>query len=304
MSDLEGATAISLSLSAGNAINLISKLSVGFPVALTERVSRNWLGLLTQGAIALVAMATVVTMQLSQHPLAAKDDQPGVTVEQAASFHQAAEQEALRLKLLKGFPTFGFDNLMADWVFLKFLQYFGDDEARSVTGYELSQEYFDWITRRDPRWADIYPFLSTAISFYQAKPAVGVELMNRGTDALSPQINPKAWQVWRLKSLDQLLLLGDTPGAMRSQEMAAEWVEGTPDAAAAPLLRQTVEFLRKDPDSTLVRLNAWISVYSSSKDQLVRERAKKEILTLGGQIQQGENGEVKFFIPERVKEKK
>ena len=290
----------------GNVINLISKLTVGFPVALrAERISLNWLGLLAQGAIALMAMAGVVVLQLSQHPFASKEAESGTTAQQAASFHQVDEQEALRLKLLKRFPTFGFDNLMADWVFLKFLQYFGDDKARSVTGYELSQEYFDWLTRRDPRWGDIYPFLSTAISFYQAKPEVAVELMDRGTDALSPQINPKAWQVWRLKGLDQLLLLGDIPGAMRSHEMAAEWVEGTPDAAAASLLRQTVQFLRLDPDSTLVRFNAWSYIYYSSKDQLVKERAKKEILTLGGQIQQGQNEEVKFFIPpEKLKNKK
>ena len=41
--------------------------------------------------------------------------------------------------MLKNLPSFGFDNLIADWTFLKFLQYFGDDEARDVTGYDLAK---------------------------------------------------------------------------------------------------------------------------------------------------------------------
>ncbi|MGE5660448.1 MAG: hypothetical protein ACM37W_27990 [Actinomycetota bacterium] len=270
-----------------------------------ERVSSHWLGLLLPGAVAVSAFVGVVAMQLAPSPVSLNQAQQSVSAQQAVAFRQATQQEALRLKLLKVFPTFGFDNLVADWTFLKFIQYFGDDEARSVTGYELSQEYFDSITRRDPRWVDIYPFLSTSISFYQAKPKLAIELMDRGINVLSPQIAPKAWQVARLKGIDQLLLLGDVPGAIRSHEIAAEWVKGTPDREIEPLLRQTVQYLRQDPDSTLVRFNAWLSIYGISQDKLVRERAKREILALGGQILPGENGEIRFFLPSAaVKDRK
>lgn len=52
--------------------------------------------------------------------------------------------------------------------------------------------------------------------------------MERGTKALSPQIHPRAYLVWRFMGLDQLLLLGDIPGAIRSYEMAANWAAESP----------------------------------------------------------------------------
>jgi hypothetical protein len=149
-----------------------------------EQFSRKWLSLLVNGFIGLAALAGVVAMQSSEQlggmsPVGVQGQKP-LSGMSAASFKQAAQQEAqqeaLRLKMLKTIPSFGFDNLIADWTFLKFLQYFGDDEARDVTGYNLSEDYFDIVTQRDPRWADIYLFLSTAISFYQGKPETAVNL--------------------------------------------------------------------------------------------------------------------------------
>jgi hypothetical protein len=222
----------------------------------------------------------------------------------AASFKQAAQQEAqqeaLRLKMLKTIPSFGFDNLIADWTFLKFLQYFGDDEARDVTGYNLSQDYFDIVTQRDPRWADIYLFLSTAISFYQGKPETAVNLMERGTRALSlsPQIHSQSWIVWRTKGLDELLLLGDIPESIRSHEMAADWVEGSPEGPKlAPMFRATAEYLRRDPDSVPVRFTAWSTVYAQTTDKLVRQRAKQALVKLGAQVQKDKNGKESFILP-------
>jgi hypothetical protein len=55
------------------------------------------------------------------------------------------QSEKLRLNLLRQLPTFGFDNLVSNWIFINFLQYFGDDEARKKTGYSLSPEYFEVI---------------------------------------------------------------------------------------------------------------------------------------------------------------
>ena len=218
----------------------------------------------------------------------------------AASFKQSEQQEALRLKMLKALPTFGFDNLVADWTFLKFLQYFGDDEARDITGYGLSPDYFDIITRRDPRRVEIYPFLSVAISFYQAKPEIAVQLMERGTNALSAQIDPQAWTVWRNKGLDELLLLGDIPESIRSHEMAADWVEKTPEGKQlAPIFRNTAEFLRRDPDSVQVRFMSWSSVYAQTKDKFVRSRAREALVKLGAQVRKDKDGKESFILPAR-----
>jgi hypothetical protein len=271
-----------------------------------EQFSRKWLSLLVNGFIGLAALAGVVAMQSSEQlggmsPVGVPG-QGRLSAMSAASFKQAAQQEAqqeaLRLKMLKTIPSFGFDNLIADWTFLKFLQYFGDDEARDVTGYNLGQDYFDIVTQRDPRWADIYLFLSTAISFYQGKPETAVNLIERGTRALSPQIHPQAWIVWRTKGLDELLLLGDIPDSIRSHEMAAAWVEETPEGPKlAPMFRATVEYLRRDPDSVPVRFMAWSTVYDQTTDKLVRQRAKQALVKLGAQVQKDKNGKESFILP-------
>jgi len=271
--------------------------------------SRNWLSLLLNGVIGAAALAGVITMQSigqlgGMPPVAVPTVQKPLSAISAASFKQTAQQEtqqeALRLKMLKTLPSFGFDNLIADWTFLKFLQYFGDDEARDITGYSLSLDYFDIITRRDPRRVEIYPFLSVAVSFYQAKPEIAVQLMERGTSALSPQIDPQAWTVWRNKGLDELLLLGDIPESIRSHEMAADWVEQTPKGRElAQIFRGTAEFLRRDPDSVPVRFAAWSTVYAQTKDKIVRLRAKQALVKLGAQVQKDRDGKESFILPAR-----
>lgn len=272
--------------------------------AKVEQFSRKWLSLLVNGIIGLAALAGVIAMQSSGQwggmPSEETQGAKPAPAISAASFKQSEQQEGLRLKMLKALPTFGFDNLVADWTFLKFLEYFGDDEARNVTGYSLSQDYFDIVTRHDPRWVEMYPFLSVAVSFYQAKPEIAVQLMERGTSALSPQIDPQAWKVWRNKGLDELLLLGDIPESTRSHEMAAEWAEGTPEGKKlAPMFRATADYLRRDPDSVPVRFAAWSTVYAQTTDKFVRMRAKQALVKLGSVVQKDKDGNETFILPAR-----
>ena len=269
-----------------------------------EKFSQKWSSLLVTGAIGLAALAGVVTMQGSRQlgGMPAVETRGGgvAPAMSAADYKQAVQQEALRVQLLKALPTFGFDNLIADWTFIQFLQYFGDDEARYATGYNLSSQYFDAITKLDPRRVEIYPFLAVSVSFYQAKPEITVQFMERGTNALSPQIDPDAWQVWRQKGLDELLLLGDAAESARSHEMAADWVEGTPEGnKLASQFRATAEFLRRDPDSVPILFAAWSTVYYQTNDLLVRSRAKAALLRLGATVQKGQDGEERFVLPPR-----
>lgn len=273
-----------------------------------EQFSRKWLSLLANAVIGIAALVGVITMQSSAQlggmPTVVPEVQKPLSAIAVASFKQAAQQEtqqeALRLKMLQTIPSFGFDNLIADWTFLKFLQYFGDDEARNVTGYNLSADYFDIVTRRNPRWVEIYPFLSVAVSYYQAKPEIAVQLIERGTNVLSPQIDPQAWRVWRNKGLDELLLLGDTTESARSHEMAADWVEGTPEGKKlAPMFRATADFLRRDPDSIPVRFAAWSAVYAQTNDKFVRMRARQALVKLGAVVQKDKDGNESFILPPR-----
>lgn len=264
-----------------------------------KKISRHWLGTLGNIAVMFTALAGVVMLQLRELPprLSTTTEPLESLTEAGLNAQQAEQQEAVLLKVLKVFPSFGFDNLIADWTFLRFIQYFGDEAARQQTGYALNTNYFEVITQHDPYWVEIYPFLSTAISYYLAKPEMAIDLMDRGTTVLSPQIDPQAWRVWRYKGIDQLLLLGDIPGSIRSHEMAAQWTAGTPDEKLGPLFQQTALALSREPDNRLVRFMAWNELYYRSSDQIVRQRAEEELLKLGAKMNKTKDGKVVFSLP-------
>ncbi|MGG6263441.1 hypothetical protein ACQ4M3_03675 [Leptolyngbya sp. AN03gr2] len=262
-------------------------------------VKRAWAGWVAQGMIASIALAGVIGIQIDRLK------QPSISLETP---QQAEQQERLRLNLLSKMPTFGFDNLMANWTFLNFIQYYGDTPAREVTGFSLSSQYFDLITRHDPRFVESYLFLSGTVSHQLGKPELALELMKRGTDALSPQIHPKAFSVWRWKAMDQILLLGDLPGAAKSFDATANWAAQSEEYKQfAPSFQETANFLRTNPDIGWVRFQAWSLVYQDADaagDKLTRDRAKRELLKLGAIERQNENGETVFIAPKELQQPK
>ena len=84
------------------------------------------------------------------------------------------------LSLLRRLPTLGFDNLIADWTFLRFLQYFGDQEARSQTGYQVNPDFFEVIVDRDPNFIKMYPYLSSTVTLYSGQPQKTISLIRKG----------------------------------------------------------------------------------------------------------------------------
>lgn len=267
---------------------MAAKLSKTFP---------DWLGTVVTSLVAVAAVTTIVLMQSQRLR------RPSL---ETVTPQQLEQQDKTRLNVLRQTPTFGFSNLLASWTFLNFLQYFGDDSVRQVTGYSLNDDYFDIITRLDPRFAESYLFLSASVSYYQGNPELAIEYMKRGTRALSPEFNPKSFLVWRFMGLDQLLLVGDIPGAIRSYEMAAAWTQGTPYADLGPIFQQTADFLRRDPDSATVRFKSWVDVYAQAdavNDKLTRQRAKDALLEMGAKVQYNEKGELYFVPPEDIGQK-
>lgn len=254
----------------------------------TVTISPQWWGVVSNSAIALVAFVGVVLMQQ------VRLDRASVKM---LDPEQAEQQEALQIELMKRSPTLGFDNAIANWAFLKFIGYFGDEELRKQTGYELNDDYFDLLTKTDPRFMEAYLFISSAVSFMQAKPELAVELMDRGTAVLSPDINPRSYLLWRYKGIDQLLLVNDIPGAIQSHEMAADWIEGTPDEDYGPIYEQTAQFLKSNPDNVSVRFWAWSEIYYTTVDKTVKERAETELLQLGAKKRVAEDGQVYFALP-------
>ena len=94
---------------------------------------------ITSSSVACLCLFAVSLLQFSRMQQLLSDKQTN-TVE---ALQREISAEVVRLTFLKKIPTFGYDNLIANWIYLNFLQYFGDDEIRSKTGYGLSPQLIE-----------------------------------------------------------------------------------------------------------------------------------------------------------------
>ena len=210
--------------------------------------------------------------------------------------------EKVRLQFLKQLPNFGFDNAIANWVYLGFLQYFGDDEIREKTGYSLSPKYFEVILERDPRFIQAYLALSTSASMYAAMPEKSVELTNRGLKSLSPWVPKRSYFVWRYKAIDELLFLGNSQAAEKSFASAAEWASNHSDRESkqvAYISERTANYISRKPNSKHARIAAWAMVLNQGVDEKTHKRAIMEIEALGGKVIKTPEGAHKIKLSQK-----
>jgi hypothetical protein len=216
------------------------------------------------------------------------------------ALEREVNREKIRLNFFKRMPSFGYDNLIANWIYLGFLQYFGDEEARAKTGYSLTPEYFEVILERDPRFIAAYLSLSTGASIYAGMPERAIEIMERALDSLTPGVPKRSYYAWRYKAIDELLFLGDTQAAQNSFATAAEWASKFDDEESqfiASISQRTAQFLSNNPRSKHAQISAWTMVLNSQTDEKTRERAIREIEALGGKIVSTPEGNMIQFPP-------
>jgi tetratricopeptide (TPR) repeat protein len=200
------------------------------------------------------------------------------------------QQEAdlkTQLSIAKTLPTFGFDNIIADWHFIDFIQYFGDGDLRAQAGYGAAMEYFDAILDRDPRFLFAYFYLSSTGSVYVGQPERSVSLMDRGLKSLTPKVPDRGYYIWRLKAVDELIFLGKVQAARKSMLSAADWAsqQATPEGQnVAKLSRKTAAHLARNPSSKHAQFDAWNMVLGAAVDDIVVERAIAGIRSTGGKV--------------------
>ena len=213
------------------------------------------------------------------------------------------QQEAnlkTQLSIAKTLPTFGFDNIIADWHFIDFIQYFGDNELRSQAGYGAAMEYFEAMLDRDPRFLYAYFYLSSTGSLYAGKPEKSVSLMDKGLKSLTPKVPDRGYYIWRLKAVDELLFLGRVPDARKSMLSAANWASqaATPEGEnVAKLSRGTANYLARNPNSKQAQFDAWNMVLTSAVDDTVVKRAIEGIRSTGGKVTIDSTGKFQIQAP-------
>lgn len=257
----------------------------------------QWPQILFPGLIILLSYGNVVHLQLNRlSQLEAKASQQ----RSKAEYVLEEQQTQTSLKLLSKLPALGFDNLVADWSFLNFIQYFGDDKARSQSGYSITTDFFKLIVDRDPHFLGMYSYLSSSISLFAGQPQQTVRLLQQGINSMPPSMQSEAYFLWQAKATDELLFLGKTQDAQRSYEMAASWASQSNDPqmqAISQRSRQTAKFLASNPDSRRARVGSWFNILSNAIDDPTRQFAAKQIQALGGKIIQ-RNGAFQVKLPE------
>jgi hypothetical protein len=238
----------------------------------------------------------IVWLQVSRlAQLEARANQP----QTKAEYLREEQQTHAGLQFLAKVPALGFDNLIADWSFLSFIQYFGDDKARPQTGYKVTPEFFKLAVARDPRFLGMYSYLSAGVTLYAGKPQETVRLLQQGTQSIPPAMQPDAYFLWQAKGTDELLFLGRSSDAQKSYETAAAWASQSPTAdlqAIAARSRRTAQFLASNPDSRRARVGSWFNILTNAIDDPTRQFALRQIKALGGTIQI-QNGALQVKLP-------
>ena len=204
------------------------------------------------------------------------------------------------LEIAKTLPAFGFDNLVANWHFIDFIQYFGDNEVRQQAGYGAAMEYLAAILDRDPRFLYAYFYLSSTGSLYAGQPERSVSMMEQGLKSLSPQVPDRSYYIWRLKGVDELLFLGKVSDARSSMQTAATWASQnySPEAQnVAKLSQGTANYLSRNPNSKQAQFDAWSMVLNAAVDDFVIKRAIEGIRSTGGKVTVSPTGEFKVEAP-------
>lgn len=259
--------------------------------------SQNLTSLTSRLAVIVLCLTSIVLLQQDRLQLKSS------TLTKAEYIRQEQAEKA-NLNILSKIPAFGFENLLADWIYLKFIQYFGDGAARERIGYSLSPDYFAAVVNRNPRLVAAYKFLAPATSIFAGQPQKTVALIQQGLKSISPEDSPLSYYLWIYKGVDEMLFLGDTKAAKKSYEMAAKWAETYDDPISkirATNAQQTAHFLTKDPNSKIARIGAWTMVLSSAPDEKTQERAINQIKALGGEIIVTPEGRIDVKVPEKYR---
>jgi hypothetical protein len=247
------------------------------------------------GTLAVIVLCLTSVVLLQRPRLQLKSSQ--LT---KADYLRQEQAQKINLNILSNIPAFGFENLLSDWIMLRFIQYFGDGEAREKTGYSLSPEYFAAVVERNPRFVEAYPMLAPASSIFAGQPQKSISVIEQGLKSISPKTSPLSYYLWTYKGIDEMLFLGNTEAAKQSYEMAAKWAETYKDPVSQEIAantRQTAQFLAKDPDSNIARIGAWSMVLSSAPDEKTQQRAISQIKALGGEIIITPEGRLSVKVP-------
>jgi hypothetical protein len=256
-------------------------------------------GILPSTVLVIICITSIIILQIPE----TKVQNSKLTV---SEYQKLNNQEQLNLTFFQKLPSLGFQNILADWLYLKFIQYFGDSQAREKIGYTLSPDYFTQIVDRDPRFVDAMIKLDTATSIFAGNPRKSVDLLAKSLDQIPSKlisVGTPSYYLWLYKGIDELLFLGNPKMAKKSYKMARNWAKTYPDQNSKNIVSRTEEsinFLEKNPKSKVAQIGAWAVVLSNNPDPKTIKRAIQEITSLGGKVTINPEGRLTVKVPPNI----
>ena len=266
----------------------------------SKALIKSWLSILGVAIVGGIQYSTLTQLSDGGREVIAQRHVPSAQLKSTQTSSTSVEQEVEQIKVMAKMPSLGFRNTLANYAFLQFLQYFGDD-ARQDVSYRNSAEYFSTVIRHDPYFRKFYVFLSGSSTLYAGMPEETVKIMSEGLASIGKERPADSYYIWRYKGTDELLFLNDGKAAQASFEMAADWALRTPGEEAktiAEISQQTASFLAENPDSKAAQITAWGSILTTALDTRTRNRAIKEIRELGGDVVLTEDGQTQITLSE------
>lgn len=251
--------------------------------------------LIISAAISIACAASIFSLQKAQY-------NNSIITQKTVDYHQQEKSLASKANLIKQMPAFGFGNLVADWTFLKYIQYFGDAEARDKVGYAVVEDYFEAIVDKDPKFIKANLALSAGNSIFAGKPEKTIALLEESSKSLTPKMRDYAFMIFAYKAVDEILFLGDLEAAQKSYLEAARWAESRNDDVGnkvSKLYRATVKFLGTNPDSSLTQISGWSMVLRRNNDPKIQKHAVDKIKELGGEVTISNDGKLIVTPPKK-----
>jgi tetratricopeptide (TPR) repeat protein len=168
--------------------------------------------------------------------------------------------DASRLRPL----ALGYDNVLADLVWFRTIDYFGAHYA-SDKAYPWLASMCELVTDLDPRATHVYRFAALILPWEAHDPDAAIRLLEKGTRAL-----PHSWSLYYHLGVINYLFKGDYDAAAAYLTRAAESPKAPPFVARFAAILQTK---RQGPQTTIAILEEMRNQASSKETREVVERS-------------------------------
>jgi len=170
----------------------------------------------------------------------------------------------------------GFDNLLADFYWIRTVVYFGRQRLSTAAdkNYYLLHPLLELVTTLDPRFSVAYRFgavfLSEPAPDGPGRPDLAIKLLQRGVAT-----SPEKWEYLHAIGFVHYW-------SYRNDAVAATWLEQASEIAGAPVwLKSTAALMRTEAGDRTAARTLWSQLRDSTDDESLRRLAEIRIAQLG-----------------------